>query len=514
MSNRYLTILEVSQKQAYIFASNKLRDNITNSAVIAWVMSPEYFAEKVGDEDVFSPERNLVYSGGGHTVLEFGTAQQAKEFTRRITRSIMTDYPGITVFAKTVEYDEARTPGDNLKQLTAALEAKKSVRSSVFHQGSFGVERIDTNTLKPVLADTVETGMPESEERIDKRLSPAGYHRVYKFGELGGTRNESNFIAVVHIDGNAMGKRVEKLYEANRQADWDSYKAKIRQFSETIDEDFKDSYMDMVNVVAENLKGGKLDELSLQDGKFPVRRIITAGDDICFVTEGRIGIECAVAFLRALGSRKNRVDGDGYAACAGVAIVHQKYPFYMAYELAEMLCSNAKRFAASLSRDGSGSEVSAIDWHLEFGELKDTLEEIRADYLAADGSRLELRPYLVSAPKEAAAREPIRQYRNFRKLADGLQNGDIGYARGKLKELREVFKRGQVETEHYLKFNKIEDIALKGYQDVYEPVRYDKIGTGTGLERKTCVRTQDGVMRSLLFDAIEISDTFIGFAEV
>ena len=36
---RYLVMLEVSQKQAYIFGSNKLKDNIRNSAIIAWIMS-------------------------------------------------------------------------------------------------------------------------------------------------------------------------------------------------------------------------------------------------------------------------------------------------------------------------------------------------------------------------------------------------------------------------------------------------------------------------------------------
>lgn len=43
MGVRFLTILEVSQKQAYIFSSNKLKDNVTNSAVIAWVMDGDYF---------------------------------------------------------------------------------------------------------------------------------------------------------------------------------------------------------------------------------------------------------------------------------------------------------------------------------------------------------------------------------------------------------------------------------------------------------------------------------------
>lgn len=516
MSNRFLTILEVSQKQAYIFASNKLRDNIMNSAVIAWIMSPEYFSEKIRDAGVFSADKNLVYSGGGHTVLEFETREAACIFTGRITEAILREYPGIAVFSKTVAYEDSLSPGENLKKLTAALEKKKAVRSAVFHQGSFGVEKINSNTLMPEYAedDPEKKTMPEPEEETDRRLSAEGYDRIYKFEDLGGSRNESSFIAVVHIDGNAMGKRVERLHEMNQDADWDSFKKKLRQFSEMIDQDFKASYMDMINIVKEKLESGVLDELSLKPGKFPVRRIITAGDDVCFVTEGRIGLECAAAFLDALTSRTNCVDGEGYAACAGVAIVHQKYPFYMAYELAEMLCSNAKRFAASLDEDGSGSKISAIDWHLEFGELKDTLEEIRADYAAADGTRMELRPYIVHAPETVRTEEPIRWYRNFRRLARSIRQGEITYARGKMKALRGVLKCGRAETEYYLKFNRIEKLALDCYQGIYKEIKYDEgIGTGEGLEQKIYVKTRDGNVRSLIFDAIEVSDTYIDLSK-
>lgn len=99
----------------------------------------------------------------------------------------------------------------------------------------------------------------------------------------------------------------------------------------------------MTEIVKMNLEKGVLKGLNLKDRNFPVRRIITAGDDICFVTEGRIGIECAVAFIKALSKRKNKEDGEGYAACGGVAIVHQKYPFYQAYELAEMLWQSCEK---------------------------------------------------------------------------------------------------------------------------------------------------------------------------
>ncbi len=520
MENRYLTILEVSQKQAYIFASNKLRDNIVNSAIIAWIMSAEYFEEVIKDTSIFSKENNLVYSGGGHTVLEFETEEKAYMTVKKITTAILKEYSGIEVFATTMSYDEKEAPGENLKKLTKQLEQKKSTRSLAFHQGSFGVEKIDSNTLKPIMVvgeknEVVKSKMPLQEEKIDAQLSPEGFQRVYSFEDLGGSKGNSNFIAVVHIDGNAMGKRIENIYkkikEKNQNVNvaWNTYKTEIRKFSESIDEDFKSAYKDMVDKVVQNIESNNLEQLDIQNKKFPVRRIITAGDDICFVTEGRIGIECAVAFIKALSQKKNKEDNENYSACAGVAIVHQKYPFYKAYELAELLCSNAKKFGASLSLDKSGKDVSAIDWHIEFGELKDTLEEIRSDYKTEDGKRLELRPYIVTATKEIEEKESIRQYSKFKKLITNIQNQNIDYAKGKLKELRSILKLGETESLGYIQFNKIEDIALEGYQDVFVELDYNVVKMQNGLERKIFVSTEDGESRSILFDAIELLDTYI-----
>lgn len=515
MGVRYLTILEVSQKQAYIFASNKLQDNITNSAVIAWVMSPEYFEQKAENAGLFNSKDNLVYSGGGHTILEFATGEQAKEFTRKITTTIRKEYPGIEVFAKTLEYDENKNAGENLKALTAALERKKALREAAFHQGSFGVEKVDLVTLTPVAAEQPETvgKMPEAEQRTDDALSAReyGYEMVRKFDELGGSKGKSNFIAVVHIDGNAMGKRVENLYQKNRDASWEEYKGKLKRFSDSIDRDFKEAYKEMVQTVAQNLGNGKLDALDISGKRFPVRRIITAGDDICFVCEGRIGLECAAVFIQALTKKVNAEDGESYAACAGVAIVHQKYPFYRAYELAEQLCSSAKRFGVSINRD-LGGEVSSIDWHLEFGEMKDSLEKIREAYKTADGKYLELRPYIVCAPKEVIQAEPYRRYENFKKLIKRIQENELSYSRARLKELRTVLKQGEVATKHYLKFHKIEDIARDSYQDIFKEVDHSGVGTGKQLERRIFLEIGNGKkteQRAVLFDAVEMVDSFL-----
>lgn len=459
MNERYLTILEVSQKQAYIFQNNELRSNVLNSADIAWITSGEYLEQTIHDKEIFSMEQNLVYDGGGHTILEFATQETAIAFTKKVTRTIRKDYPGIEIFAATYGYDACLTPGDNLKELLKQLERKKSVRLSAFHQGSFGVEKMDVNTKKPMFQGELGEQksydrMPQKEKEIEEQLLPQGFHLARKFEDLGGSKDESNFIAVVHIDGNAMGKRVESIQKNYGQDTWEHYKKKIRAFSRSIDEQFKEAYREMAEFVAHNIKNGGLAELDLKENRLPVRRIITAGDDICFVSEGRIGTECAAYFLRALADMKNAVDGKGYAACAGVAIVHQKYPFYKAYELAERLCSNAKKYGASLSEDGSGSDVSVIDWHIEFGEIKDTLEQIREDYIDADGKCILRRPYIVSASEQIKTAEPLRQYDVFKDfLVDTIWKE--GYARGMLKELRSVFGKGEQEIEYYLKFHKM-----------------------------------------------------------
>ena len=66
-----LAILEVSRKQDYIFASTELKENVQRSAEIAYVTSSKFFQEAAGS--LYSEAENLVYAGGGHTVLQFGS---------------------------------------------------------------------------------------------------------------------------------------------------------------------------------------------------------------------------------------------------------------------------------------------------------------------------------------------------------------------------------------------------------------------------------------------------------
>lgn len=125
---RILAILEVSRKQDYIFASTKLRENAARSKEISDATGSD-FLKKAAD-GLYDEAENLVYSGGGHTVLQFYDREQAKEVIWRVTKAAMETYAGMELFAKLLPYKENLTPGENLHKLTAALEKKKALRRS------------------------------------------------------------------------------------------------------------------------------------------------------------------------------------------------------------------------------------------------------------------------------------------------------------------------------------------------------------------------------------------------
>ena len=82
---RRLMILEVSQKQAYIFASRRLRENAARSEDIRYVTESRFFQRAAGP--LYREEEDLVYAGGGHTVLQFDSRARADAFARAVTEA-------------------------------------------------------------------------------------------------------------------------------------------------------------------------------------------------------------------------------------------------------------------------------------------------------------------------------------------------------------------------------------------------------------------------------------------
>ncbi len=463
---RMLMILEVARKQAYIFASRRLKDNLQRSEEIRYVTSTEFFQEF--GESLFREKDHLVYTGGGHSVLQFESEEDAREFAAALTERVLRQFPEMELFVKLLPYDPTKSPGENLQALSAALEAKKARRRASFYRRPVGFSE------KPTPVDSYPSVCLRTQ-------APDGWTLTDENDKLAG---EDSYLAVVQIDGNAMSKRVQEIYEEEKNS-WEKCREKLQCFSKRIDQDYAAAFQEMTEALAK-----KLPKMNY----FPVRKIIGAGDDVCFITAGSLGIECAVSFLERLSQKTNEADQKPYTACAGVVLIHKKYPFRQARDLSEELCRSAKSF------DPSG-KISAIDWHISPGQLKSSLEEIESDYRTDDGCLLTLRPYVVAGGENVP-----RQYSCFRSLVKQLQDKTL--PRSKVLRLREAMKQGEAETRLAILQMQMEDILYLGVED-REPQWLPKTISGQ-MPAKDAFYTEKigekSVRRCLFFDAIELME--------
>ncbi|MFX0548665.1 Cas10/Cmr2 second palm domain-containing protein [Hathewaya histolytica] len=503
---KYLVLWEISKKQEYVFKSNKLKENIGASLII------KDLTENLEKFNI--KEENIVFRGGGKSLCMFSNGDDALNFIENFSIKTLKEYTGIEVFFAINDFNEEKYDIINaIEELYSNLESKKSMRKSSAERLSFGIEKICKSTGMPAFCydddereisreiNTKKNRCEASQNDEFKEYIPKGYKLTTEIQKLNAKNKEDskNYMAIIHIDGNGMGKKFNKLKDYVKLRNGQSMKEHneeylnaLKNFSENVDKVYKNAFKDMCNKIGEN-KEKLLEVTSIDDGIFPLRPLIIAGDDITYVANGYIGIETARIFIEKLTEQKIEIVKEkeiDLNACAGVAIVKTTYPFIKAYDLAEELCRNAKKIVI---KKGQGKDYSAIDWHIEQGEICGSIKDIREKFYSLENSsqdkepKLTLRPYFIN-------NEELWNYNDFKcyynRIIELLNNKNIG--RNKIKQLREVLIKGKKSTEYFLKFNKMENC--------FPYIKKGTIGD-------YCFNTIDE--KCMYFDPIEIMDMLI-----
>lgn len=502
----YLVLWEISKKQNYIFKSNKLSENVGASLIIKDLTEdkPHDFLTKLSGE--------VVFEGGGKSLYKFKERNDAENFIKEFSTMVIEKYPGVELFCviQTVDINKDSII-DKIDEAYIKLGKKKNQRRNYVRQVSFGLERKCFSTSLPAhcLDDrennpiSRESSIKQKEALKDKNtfeyLIPDGYKFSKEFNDLVNKDKGKNYLAIVHIDGNKMGSMFEKFKEdhklklnGNLLKDNSNYLKEIKRFSESIKECYETTFREMCEVVAKNEEKLK-DETNIKN-YFPVRPLILAGDDISFITNAKIGIECARIFLKKLTEKTIKISEDKEAklnACAGVAIVKTHYPFSKAYALAEGLCKNAKEL---ILREGEGRDYSVIDWHIEQGEISGSINQIRSNFYKIDGYNLTMKPIYINN------NEKWYNYENFMKSLTNISGDSSG--RNKIKKLREVFRKGPEHSEIFIKANGLNK-SSKSNSNIILPLQGTSGDFGFNINDKKC----------MYFDAIETMDLFIELEE-
>lgn len=514
----HLVIVDTAQIQPYIFGSNRLRENVGAShlvaqATTAWAkdtvrrVAPRNNVRANGTLDgtkhIENPADNLdaevLYAGGGNFVVLFQTPQLAKEFTRELSRRVLTDAPNLQLviaqnsvnwrdslskivkatFKKLAEEKRARTPSAPLLGLSVTVMCQSTGLPAVGLALALG-----DDPARPASAEIVAklAIVNEADQRLRRLLPPPdGYKYPGQLDHLGGTKGEHNFIAVVHADGNGMGQRIMEIGEKypspsqNRE-----YINALRAFSEQVDAAAQRALRDVLHrlttriqknganrIVHKNAVGKIIAEIQLKSAGggqwfLPFRPIVFGGDDVTFVCDGRLGLSLAIAYMQQLEKHTEQLpDGKGrLTASAGVAIVKAHYPFARAYRLAEELCKSAKNYRRRIRESSGEWDGSCLDWHFALSGLSGDIEQIREREYKVSAGWLTLRPVTVGVnPKETGhtwevVRKGIDTFQDLPPATHPNDEPKWSTRRNKMKGLRDALREGPDVVKHFLiKFN-------------------------------------------------------------
>ncbi|QNU68455.1 hypothetical protein EHE19_008680 [Ruminiclostridium herbifermentans] len=470
----YLVVSEVSQKQNYIFKSNKLKENIGASINIRKIT--ESLPDDIQKELKCSMEK--IFAGGGKNIYCFSKLEEAKNFVYKYSFEILENYHGVEIFMAVQEYDkEKEFIFDAIQRLYQKLEEKKRARKASYRLYGLGINEICTSSLMPANDSINDDGKKrlisnETYEKLNavnyidkelkavdgteitdfKELMPdnfSDYRFPREFNKLGGKKDEKRYIAVVVVDGNGMGKKLEKFQRIfNDTEDTPSeqfnekYKKEYLDFSNKIDSLYKDALKSTIQLLGESIpKLMKRDDYKIEDKVMPFRPLIQAGDDVCYVMDARIAIDFTYQLLSYINEHQIQFNACGVrstmkmSACAGIAIVKEGYPFFKAHQLAESLCNNAK---ANIN----GSDICCLDFHIAQGEISGDIQNIRQKNYKTKSCYLTNKPFEIS---DFSSNKLIQLYDFISKL----KNSDIG--RRNILDLRTELRKGREATEEFLR---------------------------------------------------------------
>ena len=497
MAQNTLLLIEATGIQDYIFGSNELKQIIGASELVQqathdWVLDslprPNNVSPAVDQPDgwqIAAPvltgawAAQVIYAGGGNAVVVFADAGDAQSFARKLSRRVLEQAPGLRIIVTQQDFNPQQDAlKTELHKLRAASAVRKRTPPASTPLLGLGVTAACVYTGAPAVAYrerrwlsaeacAKQKAAPDGTRRLKSHLNDIRY-QSYGFIEdfnLLGQHGEASYMALIHTDGNGMGKRIEDYgKEHDTPADNEKYSQAQHAFSERVKTVARAALNSTVGLLLENIEFDDLGHRSIA-GKAPIvtgydqqnrkidllpfRPIVFGGDDVTFVCEGRIGLSVAVKYLRQFSAQVLEDEKQAYAR-AGVAIVKAHYPFARAYDLAEELCASAKKRIKALRPDDASATM--LDWHFATGGLILPLKEIRAREYTVPSGDLYMRPVALTTDGS-----DWRTWANFSGAAIGFQGGDKAWRgrRSKVKALREALRGGPEAVKHFLAGEKL-----------------------------------------------------------
>lgn len=347
---RYVYGAAVHGIQSFIFNTNELRDIVGASELVENICTTMF-------EERFLQGGESLVNAAGNIKCIYSSEEECRTAVLSFPKAVMEAAPGITISQAVVKATERRIEdnfNDVIDELEGRLRVQRNRPCDVMVCGFMGAERSRKTGLPAVVCadgEYIDEGTQKKSElsrggAVTMRLCEKSFgivradiRRVAM--NIGDLADSNGWLAVVHIDGNEVGRKFatsggskERLVELSRGISKAAVEASHAAFNAVCKSDV---------------------------GKYPLRPIVLGGDDVTVICRASVALDYVKAYLEAFEGETRKRLGEAITACAGIAYIKSSYPFHYGYELSMSLCDHAKNVSKQSGlRDKAGNVPSSM----------------------------------------------------------------------------------------------------------------------------------------------------------
>lgn len=456
----YLYGLSIQGIQSYIFETDKLKEIVGASEIVSSLAGD--CISNLTKEDILTEtdkEEIHVLQDAAGTYRCLAPEEIVKKLYQHLPKAIKAQAGDISFSQAVVEVgDDDSFSYEHIQQLEKQLQAARNIPYPTMLLGQMATFKVPRTGKPAVKVNHLNTG----DDRYDlNQTHKRKLNKEYKYSLLPKLVNNeeewecftddieqltsdsyNNWVAVVHADGNALGKKLLQLKKENLVGE--QAKAFFTELS---------NKLDTATQEATKLAFEEVVKTALHNNIYPTRLVILGGDDLTFIIRGDLAVPFTEVFLRAFAARMKAhlaplddsyklsepLFAEGITACAGIAFIKSHYPFHYGVELAGSLCKAAKEAAKKISSD---QPPSSLLFHRVHSSFVRSWPEIMKQELSTTKKEPEVNKSHSKEPELAASLVGgpyfIDQQADFLQIADVLKTASIlsreGAPAGRIRE--------------------------------------------------------------------------------